>query len=328
MNWRWLAVVVTLLLVCFWADASWNGYALRLFMFLGLYVALSVSLNLVNGLTDIFSLGHAAFMALGAYTSAVLTLPLERRPSAFPTLAAWFQELVVPFPLALLAGAVVAVTAALLIGVPLLRLRGHYLSVGTLALLVIVETLTRNMAFLTKGARGFSGIPTYTNVFWVWGVAVLCIYIVARFKNSSFGLAFNALRQDDIAAEATGIPTAKYRLLSFVVSAALAAVVGGLWAHLVRVIQPNVFSYNITFLVVAMLVIGGLGSISGSVLGASILFIIPEALRFLETGRLFGLSQLILAVLLIVVMIFRPQGLLGRGEISLGSNEQRAMSNE
>jgi branched-chain amino acid transport system permease protein len=194
--------------------------------------------------------------------------------------------------------------------------------------LVIVETLTRNMAFLTKGARGFSGIPTYTNVFWVWGVAVLCIYIVARFKNSSFGLAFNALRQDDIAAEATGIPTAKYRLLSFVVSAALAAVVGGLWAHLVRVIQPNVFSYNITFLVVAMLVIGGLGSISGSVLGASILFIIPEALRFLETGRLFGLSQLILAVLLIVVMIFRPQGLLGRGEISLGSNEQRAMSNE
>jgi branched-chain amino acid transport system permease protein len=313
--WVWLVLVALLFVICFWADTAWNGYATQLFMYLGLYIALSVSLNLVNGLTDIFSLGHAAFMALGAYSSALLTLPLEKRPSAFPTLAPWFQELVVPFPLALLAAALVAALAALLIGVPLLKLRGHYLSVGTLALLVIVETLARNMMFLTKGARGFNNIPTYTNVFWVWGVVVLFIYLVARLKGSSFGLAFNALRQDDVAAEATGIPTAKYRLLAFTLSAAMAGLVGGLWAHLVRLIQPNVFSYDITFLVVAMLVIGGLGSISGSVVGAAILFIIPEALRFLESGRLFGLSQLIVGLMLILVMIFRPQGLFGRKEI-------------
>jgi branched-chain amino acid transport system permease protein len=314
-NWLWLVVVAVLIALCFWANASWNGYALRLFMYLGLYVALSVSLNLVNGLTDIFSLGHAAFMALGAYTSALLTLPLEKRASAFSQLPEWFQQIVLPFPVALLAGALIAVVAALLIGIPLLRLRGHYLSVGTLALLVIVETLALNMTALTRGPRGINSIPTYTNVFWVWGVTVFFIYIVARLKGSSFGLAFNALRQDDVAAEATGIPTAKYRLLAFVLSAAMAGWVGGLWAHLVRVISPHVFSYNITFLVVAMLVVGGLGSISGSVAGAAILFLIPEGLRFLESGRLFGISQLIVAVMLILIMIFRPQGIFGREEI-------------
>jgi branched-chain amino acid transport system permease protein len=318
-SWLWFVVVALLVALCFWADTSWNGYALRLFMYLGLYVALSVSLNLVNGLTDIFSLGHAAFMALGAYTSALLTLPLERRASAFGQLPEWFQHFVLPFPVALLAGALVAIIAALLVGVPLLRLRGHYLSVGTLALLVIVETLALNLTGLTRGPRGINSIPTYTNVFWVWGVTVLFIYSVARLKGSSFGLAFNALRQDDVAAEAMGIPTAKYRLLAFVLSAAMAGVVGGLWAHLVRVISPHVFSYNITFLVVAMLVIGGLGSISGSVLGAAILFLIPEGLRFLESGRLFGISQLIVAVMLILIMIFRPQGIFGRKEISFGS---------
>ncbi|MGL4610679.1 MAG: branched-chain amino acid ABC transporter permease [Trueperaceae bacterium] len=311
----WVIALTALFIVCFWADASWNGYALRLFMYLGLYIALSVSLNLVNGLTDIFSLGHAAFMALGAYTSALLTLPLEKRASAFSQLPEWFQQLVLPFPVALIAGALVAMLVAVLIGFPLLRLRGHYLSVGTLALLVIVETLALNMTALTRGPRGINSIPVYTNVFWVWGVTVFFIYVVARFKGSSFGLALSALRQDDIAAEATGIPTAKYRLLAFVISAAMAGVVGGLWAHLVRVISPHVFSYNITFLVVAMLVIGGLGSISGSVIGAAILFLIPEGLRFLESGRLFGMSQLLVALMLIVIMIFRPQGIFGRREI-------------
>ncbi len=316
-NWLAMAGILLLLALCFWANTSWNGYALRLFMYLGLYITLSVSLNLVNGLTDIFSLGHAAFMALGAYTSALLTLPLAKRASAFPSLAEWFQNLVLPFPLALLIGAGIAALAALLIGFPLLRLRGHYLSVGTLALLVIVETLATNMTFLTRGPRGINGIPTYTNVFWVWGFTTLCIYIVYRLKHSGFGLAFGAIRQDDTAASSLGIPTFYYRMLAFVLSAAMAGVVGGLWGHLVRVISPHVFSYNITFLIVAMLVIGGLGSIWGSVLGAVVLFLIPEGLRFLESAKLFGLelfglSQLVVAIMLILVMIFRPQGLLGK----------------
>lgn len=319
---RWLLLLAGFLVLLVWAHTSWNGYLLQLFMFLGLYVALTVSLNLVNGLTDIFSLGHAAFMALGAYTSALLTLPLSRRGSALAELPAWFQQLVLPFPLALLLGALVAALVALLIGVPLLRLKGHYLSVGTLALLVIVETLATNMDALTRGPRGISGIPVYSNVFWVWGVAIAIIYLTVRLKNSSFGLALSSIRLDDIAAGSLGINTVGYRLFVFVLSAAMAGVIGGLWAHLVRVISPHAFSYSLTFQIVAMLVIGGLGSVSGSVAGATLLFLLPEALRYIERQGTFGLSQLLVALLLILVMIFRPQGLLGRKELSLRRNKE------
>ena len=318
---RWLPLLLALAALCLWAQTGWNDYALRLFMYLGLYIALSVSLNLVNGLTDIFSLGHAAFMALGAYTSALLTFPVARRSFAFSEMPEWFQQFSAPFPLALLAGALVAVVAALLVGIPLLRLRGHYLSVGTLALLVIVETLATNMTWLTRGPRGINGIPDYTNVWWVWGVTVLIIYVVARLKYSSFGLAFRAIRQDDVAAESLGVPTSRYRLLAFTLSAGMAGIIGGLWGHLVGVISPHVFSYGITFQVVAMLVVGGLGSITGSVVGAATLFLLPEGLRFLEREGLFGLSQLLVAILLILVMIFRPQGLLGSYEFSLARNK-------
>ncbi|MCA9836505.1 MAG: branched-chain amino acid ABC transporter permease [Trueperaceae bacterium] len=312
--WGWLGLVIAFIPLLIWAELGWNGYLLQLFMFLGLYIALTVSLNLVNGLTDIFSLGHAAFMALGAYTSALLTLPLSRRATAFPALPEWFQTLVLPFPLALLLGALVAALVAYIIGLPLLRLKGHYLSVGTLALLVIVETLATNMDFLTRGPRGISGIPVYSNAYWVWGITLLIIYLTVRLKNSSFGLAFSAIRLDDIAAASLGIRTVRYRLFAFVLSAAMAGVIGGLWAHLVRVISPHVFSYGITFQVVAMLVVGGLGSVSGSVLGASLLFLIPEALRYVERQGSFGLSQILVAVLLILIVIFRPQGLLGRNQ--------------
>lgn len=313
-KWGWLVILVGMLPLLFWAETSWNGYLLQLFLFLGLYIALTVSLNLVNGLTDIFSLGHAAFMALGAYTSALLTLPLSRRATAFPTLPEWFQNLILPFPVALFLAALVAALVAYIIGLPLLRLKGHYLSVGTLALLVIVETLATNMDFLTRGPRGISGIPVYSNAYWVWGITLLIIYLTVRLKNSSFGLAFSAIRLDDVAAASLGIRTVRYRLFAFVLSAAMAGLIGGLWAHLVRVISPHSFSYAITFQVVAMLIVGGVGSISGSVLGATALFLIPEALRYVERQGTFGLSQILVAVLLILIVIFRPQGLLGRNQ--------------
>jgi branched-chain amino acid transport system permease protein len=319
---RWLIPLLVLIAFCAWAQFGWNDYALRLFMYLGLYIALVVSLNLVNGLTDIFSLGHAAFMALGAYTSAFLTLPVARRSFIFPEMPEWFQQFALPFALSLLGGALLAALVALLVGLPLLRLRGHYLSVGTLALLVIVETLATNLTSLTRGPRGINGIPDYTNVWWVWGVAVLIIYLVARLKYSSFGLAFRAIRQDDIAAESLGVPTARYRLLAFCLSAGMAGLIGGLWGHLVGVISPHVFSYGLTFQVVAMLVVGGLGSITGSVVGAAALFLLPEGLRFLESEGWFGLSQLLVAGLLIAVMIFRPQGLLGGFEVSLARKKE------
>lgn len=307
------------LALAYWAQGQWNNYAIRLLSYAGLYVTLVVSLNLVNGITGIFSLGHVAFMAIGAYSSALLTFPLERRAFVFPTLPAWFHDLTVSFPLALLSGGLLATAVAILIGFPLLRLRGHYLALGSLALLVIIETLAINLEPLTRGARGLAGIPTHTTALWVWGVALVTVYVVARIKFSGFGLLLQSIRQDDVAAAAVGVRLTRYRLMSFAASAFFAGVAGGLWAHLVGVIAPSVFSYDLTFRIIVMLIIGGLGSVTGSVVGAVGLSLLPEALTYLETATTFGLSQLLLSVLLVLVIIYRPEGLFGKAELRLGS---------
>lgn len=318
----YLLLALAALGLAFWGQQNWNNYAIRLLSYAGLYVTLVVSLNLVNGITGIFSLGHVAFMAIGAYSSALLTYPAERRAFTFPTLPLWFQEMSLSFPISLLVGGLLATLVAIVIGFPLLRLRGHYLALGSLALLVIVETLAINLEPVTRGARGLAGIPTYTTPLWVWGTAVVTVYVVARIKASGFGLLLQTIRQDDVAAGAVGVRLTRYRLMSFAVSAFFAGVAGGLWAHLVGVIAPSIFSYDLTFRIIVMLIIGGLGSITGSVVGAIVLFLLPEALTYLEGASTFGLSQLLLAVLLILVMIFRPNGLLGTAELSFGRHRR------
>jgi len=303
--------------VALWAQAGWNNYAVRLLTYSGLYVILVVSLNIVNGFVGIFSLGHIGFMAVGAYVSALATYPLARRPATFPTLPEWFQSLALPYPVALLLGGAAAALVAAVIGFPLLRLRGHYLALGSLALLVIVEQLAVNLHPVTRGSRGLAGIPMLTTPLWVWAVAVVVVYVAARIKSSGFGLLLGAIRLDDVAAAASGVRLTRYKMSAFVVSAFFAGVAGGLWAHLVGVIAPSVFSYDLTFRVIVMLIIGGLGSITGSVVGALGLFLLPEAFTYLEGAGTHGLSQLLLAVVLVLVMIFRPNGLLGRRELSL-----------
>jgi branched-chain amino acid transport system permease protein len=315
----YLGLALGTLALALWAEQSWNNYAVRLLSYAGLYVILVVSLNLVNGLTGIFSLGHAAFMSVGAYASALLTFPIARKPFLFPALPDWFHQISVPFPAALLAGGLLAMLVAFVVGFPLLRLRGHYLALGTLALLAIVQALAINLVSITRGARGLAGIPTHTTAVWVWSLAIVTIYIVARVKFSGFGLLLGAIRQDEVAASALGVRLIRYRLVSFAVSAFFAGIAGGMWAHLVGVIAPGVFAYEMTFRIIVMLIIGGLGSLTGSVIGAVGLFLLPEALTYLETVNTFGISQLLLSVLLVLVMIFRPDGLLGKRELSLGS---------
>lgn len=314
----YLLLAAGALAVALWADASWNNYAERLLTYSGLYVILVVSLNIVNGFTGIFSLGHVGFMAVGAYVSALSTFPAARRPATFPNLPEWFQALELPFPVALLLAGLAAALVAVVIGYPLLRLRGHYLALGSLALLVIVGQLAINLSDVTRGSRGLAGIPMLTTPPWVWALAIVTVYVAARIKFSGFGLLLGAIRQDDVAAAAVGVRLTRYRMAAFVVSAFFAGAAGGLWAHLVGVIAPSVFSYDLTFRIIVMLIIGGLGSITGSVLGAILLFLLPEALTYLEGEGTFGLSQLLLSVILVLVMIFRPNGLLGKRELGLG----------
>jgi branched-chain amino acid transport system permease protein len=305
------------------AQTTLNNYYLRILAVIGINIMLTVSLNLTNGFTGDFSLGIAAFMGIGAYTAALLSLPAAAKVAGFPALPGWLQELTLPFVVATVAGGLLAAGVAALMGIPVLRLRGHYLSVATLGLMVIVRVVANNWQDVTRGARGINGLPPVTNIWWVFGWAVLTVYVVWMLVHSQYGRAMVAVREDWLAAQARGVTVFSTRLFAFVVSAFFAGAAGALWAHLITAITPSSFSFGITFAVVVMLVVGGMGSITGSIVGAILLTLLPELLRQVETALasggvpLYGLSQIVIAVLAALVMLFRRQGLLGGRELYL-----------
>jgi branched-chain amino acid transport system permease protein len=316
----YLVILIALLVV---AQFTLNDYYLRILAVVAINIILTVSLNLTNGFTGDFSLGHAAFMAIGAYVSAILTLPVTAKATLIPDLPPWLGQAEVPFIAAVVLGGLLAAVVAGVVGIPVLRLRGHYLAVATLGLMVIVRVVAINWNEVTRGAKGINGMPTYTNLWWAYGWVVVTIYVVWRLVNSPYGRAMMAIREDEVAAVARGVNVTGHRILAFCVGAFFAGVAGALWGHLITAITPHSFSFLITFNVVVMLVVGGMGSISGSVIGATLMTLVPEFLRRLETAfslgghPLYGLSQIIIAVTITLVMIFRRQGLMGGREITL-----------
>jgi branched-chain amino acid transport system permease protein len=318
----YLALVVVLLAL---AQQTLNNYYLRVLAVIAINIMLVVSLNLTNGFTGDFSLGPAAFMSIGAYTSALLVLPAATKTAMNPGLPTWLQQTTSPFIVGAIAGGALAALVALVVGVPVLRLRGHYLAVATLGLMVIVRVVVNNWQPVTRGARGINGIPAYTNIWWAYGWTLVTIYVVWRLVNSPYGRAMIAIREDELSAAARGVRVFATRLLAFAVSAFFAGVAGSLWAHQITAITPASFSFSITFSLIVMLVVGGMGSISGSVVGAVLLTILPELLRRVETtlavggNPLYGLSQIVIALLAAATMIYRRQGLLGGREIRLPS---------
>ena len=303
--------------------AFWQG----LFVNMGIFIILVVSLNLSSGFTGVFSLGHIGFMALGAYASAILTLPLREKQSYLPNLPAWLAgvhldarigSFPIGFVLATLIAAALVSVVALLVGLVLMRLSGHFVAVATLGFLVIVRVVLFNADNFTRGSRTFSNVTPYTNLWWVWGWALIALYVVWRLKFSPFGRAMLAQREDRVAAQAIGIAVMPPRLLAFVCSAFFTAVAGSLYAHFITSFSPTVFYFDLTFRVITMLVVGGLGSVSGSVLGVFLIFGLAEALRRVEdTTQYYGMSQIVLAVIFILIIIFRREGLLGQREIDL-----------
>lgn len=307
-------------------DASgqvfWQGLAINLAIFL----ILVVSLNLASGFTGVFSLGHIGFMALGAYISAILTLPLREKGDYLPRLPSWlagvhFDQMIGPLPIGWLAatiltGILVAVVA-LLVGAVLLRLSGHFVAVATLGFLVIVRVILFNADDFTRGSRTFSNVTPYTNIWWAWGWAVLTLLVVWRLKHSSLGRAMFAQRADRWAAQAVGVSILRPRLVAFVISAFFTAVAGSLYAHFITSFSPTVFYFDLTFRVITMLVVGGMGSVTGSVLGTVTVVAIAELLRRIEDATLlYGMSGILLAAFFILVIVFRPSGILGQRELS------------
>lgn len=311
----WLVVAALLAAGVFVLQNAVSDYALTLAALLCLNIALAVSLTLTNGLTGLFSLGHPAFMTIGAYVSAVLTYPVARKSFMLQSLPEPFVSMQLPFLVGLGAAAMVAGIAAFLIGVVVLRLKGHYLAVATLGFIVIVQGLATNWQGLTRGGSGLNGIPRFTNLWWCMGLMFLTFLIVWRIKFSSLGRAMLAVRENQLAAECTGIRSARVKLAAFVLGAVIAAIAGAMMAHLITVVTPKSYGIGLAFNLVVMVVIGGAGSISGAALAAIAITAISEGMRPVEESlNFYGLSQVVVALALIVALLYRPAGLFGSGE--------------
>jgi branched-chain amino acid transport system permease protein len=302
-------------------ETGWvDDYTYRVIMLCGINVLLAVSLNLINGITGQFSIGHAGFQGVGAYASAALTVFV---------LSPWlqqhrWQDPVVASALTLTAaivfGGVVAGIAGLVVGIPSLRLRGDYLAIATLGFGEIIRVIILNIEQV-GGARGFSGIPLVTTFFGLYLMVVLLLALSRNLLVSSQGLAFLAVRDDEVAAEAVGVNTTRIKVIAFVLGAAFAGVAGALYAHFDGYLNPDNFRLDQSIIILTMVVLGGQGSITGSVISAVLLTVVLEWLRFLPTitlgGRSFTPSELrmvFFSIMLILLMLWRPKGLLGQRE--------------
>ena len=256
-------------------------------------VIMAASLNLINGYTGQFSLGHAGFMAVGAYIGVVSTVNFG-----------------LPLIVALILGAACAGTLGFLIGLPTLRLRGDYLAIATLGLGEIIRIVIMNIEYVGDAA-GFKGIPHLTNFAWVFLTMLFTLFFIKNFVNSSHGRACIAVRENEIAAEAMGVNTTKYKVMAFTIGAAFAGIAGGLFAHQFYLISPNSFTFLSSFNYLIMVVMGGMGSITGSIAGAFVVTFISAALASIPELRM-----IIYAIALILLMFYRPQGLFGYMEFT------------
>jgi branched-chain amino acid transport system permease protein len=308
------AIGLAAILVGF-AQLAFSDYQLTLLAVLFLNTALAVSLNLTNGLAGLFSLGHPAFMTIGAYVAAILTFPERRKAFMLPDLPRSLATTELSLLPAVLIAGLVGTLVAIVVGFPVLRLRGHYLAVATLGLIVIVQNLATNWDGITRGGLGLNGIPRLTTIWWAFGLMVLTIAVTWRIKFSSLGRAMMATRENALAAECSGISTVRVRMIAFVLGAFFAAIAGALISHLITVVTPKTYSVLLAFNLVVIVVIGGSGSITGAVVAAAAITILSDSLRpFEESLGLYGTSQVIVALCLILVLIFRPQGMFGSGE--------------
>jgi len=280
---------------------AFNAYHLDIAMTVGIAIILAVSLNLINGHTGLFSLGHAGFMAIGAYLSSAFSLfvvPHLAGPSPAPAAAQLF------FFAALLAGGLCAALAGFVIGLPSLRLKGDYLALVTLGFGEIVRVIFQNIDSL-GGALGLYGIPPLTNFAWIYGTAAVTIFTVSCLVNSTYGRGFIATHDNEIAARSIGLNTTRYKITAFAIGAFFAGIAGGLFAHLRLTLDPRGFDFSRSIEIILMVILGGMGNTLGVILAAIVLTLLPEVLRPVAEYRM-----ILYSILLIVLMLLRPQGLL------------------
>ena len=311
-----IAIAVFFLILAY-VQASFNPYILRILNLCAIYVILGVSMNLINGISGQFSLGHAGFMAVGAYVTAILTLSPERKAAIYfmEPITPLLGQLEMPFLPALLIAGGISAFFGLLIGAPTLRLKGDYLAIATLGFSEIIRVVFNNIVPITNGALGLKNIPEYTNLFWSWGWAVFTIFFIKRLVDSSYGRALLAMRENEVAAEAMGVNLFAHKILAFTVGSFFAGVGGGLLANLITTIDPKTFMPVLTYQILMIIVVGGLGSISGTVISACVFAVLMEYLRPLD-NVIPGLRMVFFSLLLLLVILFARKGLMGGKEFS------------
>ena len=309
-----LGVVLVVYAAGLGVEAGLIEYAQRVVLLAGINVILAVGLNLINGTTGQFSIGHAGFMAVGAYGSAFLGVQLL--PHVTAALGAGAFADAITFNLSLLFAAALAAAAGVLVGLPSLRLRGDYLAIVTLGFGEIIRILFNNAPALGAATGYFgnspAGLPAYSTFFWVYLWVVVVILLIKNVTFSQTGRSLLAIREDEIAAEAMATPTTRLKVLAFTLSAATAGVAGGLFAHMQSGIRPEDFRFEKSIDMIVMVIVGGLGSITGAALGGVFVAVSLELMRDLQEFRL-----VLYALLLIVIMLVRPQGMLGNREFGI-----------
>lgn len=312
-SWRSLLIGLPLIGLIAWVlPGTSESYPMYVLGLAGINVILAVSLNIVNGLTGQFSLGHAGFMAVGGYVAAAFGVAVTAEYKLLYLSVAASDTVL--FVFATVLGGVAAGIAGLLVGLPSLRLRGDYLAIVTLGFAEIIRVLIENLA-VVGGATGLVGIPPLTNLFWIFFWVATAVIFSKRLLDSTHGRALLAIREDEIAAESMGVDTTGYKVRAFVASSFFAGIAGALLGYYLTILTPRDFTFLKSVEVVAMVVLGGLGSISGAVLAALLLTALPEVLRPLQDLTGVDFRMVIYASLLIAMMLLRPGGILGTREL-------------
>ena len=303
-----------------------DNYVIRILNNCAIYTILGLSMNLINGFTGMFSLGHAGFMAVGAYITALLTMKIESKEKIFymDPLIFPFNKIVMPFIFALIIAGLVTALFAFLIGAPVLRLKGDYLAIATLGFAEIIRVVVTNTLNLTNGALGIKEIPPSANLVWTFCIAIFTTVFLVLLIKSSYGKALKAIREDEIAAEAMGINLFKHKLIAFMIGAFFAGIGGGLLASILGTIDPTMFKFTLTFNILLIIVLGGMGSITGTIISAFLVTIGQEWLRFLDSRMNLGfmvierpgLRMVVFSLILVIVVIFFRRGIMGSNEFS------------
>lgn len=327
-HWKTIIFIIVAFALVAYLNENADSYITRTLNLCAIYAVIAMSMNLVNGFTGQFSLGQAGFMAIGAYSVAIFTVPVATREAVFylEPMNAMIAGIELPFWAAVVLGGFISAFFAFLIGAPCLRLRGDYLAIATLGFSEIIRIVFTNTQSITNGALGIKGIPTISSLWITFGVMAVVLVFYLLLINSTYGRAFKSIREDEIAAEAMGVNLFKNKMLAFVISGFVTGIGGGLYAGLLGTVDPKNFYFTLTYNFLLIIVLGGMGSMSGTVISSFVVTAGLEWLRILDEPHSFfgveipifraGFRMVIFSILLMVVVLFYSRGLMGDKELT------------